>query len=89
MIDLKRATPGTALTLNKTQEATELEKQFDIDQLLAQDLDYTQSDEVETEEKDEHDLEEDLGDLATGPLDVDTGSLELEDVSDMHEDLAS
>lgn len=87
MIDLKRATPGTALTLNKAPEKTDLEKQFDLDQLLAQGLDYTHSEDIDAEGKDEQDLEEDISDLGTGPLEIDTG--ELEDVSDIHEDLTS
>jgi RNA polymerase primary sigma factor len=87
MIDIKRATPGSALTLNKTPAEVELEKQLDLDQLLAQELDYAQHEE-EVEATEGHEVTGDL-DLATGPLDIETVTLELEDVSDMHEDLAS
>jgi len=65
MIDVKRAMTGTTLTLNNSQETSALEQPYDIvEQLLTQDLDYTSSgDGAEEAGNDEHDLEEDLGDL--------------------------
>lgn len=80
MIDLERAMTGTTLTLNNTETATGLEKPFDfVEQLLNKDLDYTQE-EVEEEVKDEQELEEDLTSL-------EPTSLEMDDMSDIHEDL--
>ncbi|HLZ59175.1 MAG TPA: sigma-70 family RNA polymerase sigma factor [Ktedonosporobacter sp.] len=84
MIEIKRAMTGTTLTLNNSQTEADLEKPFDIvEQLLTKDLDYTPEDEVEDGPgKDEHEMEDDLGGLETGPL-------ELEEMPDMHEDLTS
>jgi len=77
MIDLERAMTGSTLTLNATEAATGHEKPFDIvGQLLNKDLDYTS----EEEEKDESELEEDLTSL-------EPASLEMDDMSDMQEDL--
>lgn len=79
MMDLKRAMTGTTLTLHE-KEHTDHEQAIDIvEKLLKKDLDYTSGDGVEEATKDEQDLEEDF---------ADTGSLELEEMSDMHEDLA-
>ena len=83
MIDLERATTGATLTLNdKKQMATDLEKQYDeiVDRLLTKDLEYNEEDDVEDSGKDEHELEEDLTNMEPAPL-------ELEEMSDMHEDL--
>jgi len=83
MIDLQqRAMTGTTLTLNDTTTNPDQEKAFDIvEQLLSKDLDYTIEDEVEEGPgKDEQELEEDLNGLE--PV-----SLELEEMSAMHEDL--
>ncbi len=83
MIDLQqRAMTGTTLTLNDTTTNPDQEKAFDIvEQLLANDLDYTIEDEVEEGPgKDEQELEEDLNGL-------EPASLELEEMSAMHEDL--
>jgi RNA polymerase primary sigma factor len=83
MIDLQqRAMTGTTLTLNETMTNPDQEKAFDIvEQLLSKDLDYTNEDEVEEGPgKDEQELEEDLNGL-------EPASLELEEMSDMHEDL--
>ncbi len=81
MIDLERAMTGTTLALTNSETTTDLEKPFDIvEQLLNKDLDYTPEDDVEEVEKDEPELEEDLSSL-------EPASLELDDMSDMQEDL--
>jgi RNA polymerase primary sigma factor len=83
MIDLQqRAMTGTTLTLNDTTTNPDQEKAIDIvEQLLSKDLDYTIEDEVEEGSgKDEQELEEDLNNL-------EPASLELEEMSAMHEDL--
>ena len=83
MIELqKRAMTGTTLTLNEKDTNSDQEQSFDIvEQLLTKDLDYTMEDDVEEETgKDEQELEEDLSGLE--PV-----SLELEEMSAMHEDL--
>ncbi|MFL5624524.1 MAG: RNA polymerase sigma factor RpoD/SigA [Ktedonobacteraceae bacterium] len=84
MIDLQqRAMTGTTLTLNEKKKNLDQEKAFDIvEQLLTKDLDYTiEDDEVEEGPgKEEQGLEEDLPGLE--PV-----SLELEEMSAMHEDL--
>jgi RNA polymerase primary sigma factor len=80
MIDIKRAMMGTTLTLN-TMKDPDPEKPFDfVEQLLSKDTDYTPEDE-RGPAKDEQELEEDLGDLSSGPL-------EMEEISDIHEDLS-
>lgn len=80
MINTKRAMMGTTLTLN-TMKDPDPEKSFDIvGQLLAKDTDYTPEDETGSA-KDEQELEEDLGDLSSGPL-------EIEEISDIHEELS-
>jgi len=83
MMDLKRAMTGTTLTLNNTTETTDHEQPFDfVEQLLKKDLTYTTDDREEIADKDEHELDEDISTMETGPL-------ELEDTSeDIHEDLA-
>lgn len=91
MIDVKRAMTGPTLTLNNAQKEPALEQPYDIvEQILAQDLNHTPPADVEEEEdtgKGERDLEDDLSSLETGPLDIDTSPLELEEMSDLHEDL--
>ena len=80
MINTKRAMMGTTLTLN-TMKDPDPKKSFDIvGQLLAKDTDYTPEDETGSA-KDEQELEEDLGDLSSGPL-------EIEEISDIHEELS-
>lgn len=83
MIDTKRAMTGTTLTLNKSHTA-DLDKQFDIvEQLLTKKLDYTSEDDVEAgADKGDHELDDDLGEVDTGSLDVETGPLELEELND-------
>jgi len=79
MIDIKRAMMGTTLTLNTMKDPDPEEKPFDfVEQLLSKDIDYTPEDETGSP-KDEHELEEDLGDLNSGPL-------EMEEISDIHEE---
>ena len=83
MIELqKRAMTGTTLTLNEKDTNSDQEQSFDIvEQLLTKDLDYTMEDDVDEETgKDEQELEEDLNGL-------EPASLELEEMSAMHEDL--
>src|SRR6266581_7610096 len=78
MTETKRAVMGTTLTLN-TMKDPDPEKPFDIiEQLLSKDIDYTSEDETGPA-KGEHELEEDLGDLSSGPL-------EMEEISDIHEE---
>jgi RNA polymerase primary sigma factor len=82
MIDLQRAKTGATLTLDDTKHmSTDLEKQYDeiVDRLLTKDLEYIEED-VEDSGKDEHELEEDITSLEPAPL-------ELEEMSDMHEEL--
>jgi RNA polymerase primary sigma factor len=83
MIDLQqRAMTETTQPLNETTTNPDQEKAFAIvEQLLSKDLDYTIEDDVEEGPgKDEQELEEDLNGLE--PV-----SLELEEMSAMHEDL--
>ncbi len=87
MIDTKRAMTGTMLTTTKD---VDLAKPFDIvEQLLTKDLDYTVEDEADSSsQKDEPSLEEDLEVLDSGPLEMDTGTLGLEELPSEHEELA-
>jgi len=87
MIDSKRAMTGTMLTTPKNED---LAKPFDIvEQLLAKDLDYTVEDEADSgPRKDEPCLEEELEVMDSGPLEMDTGSLGLEELPGDHEELA-
>jgi RNA polymerase primary sigma factor len=83
MIDLQqRAMTGTTLTLENSNTKTDQEKPFDIvEQLLTKDLDYTLEEDGEVEPgKDEQELDEDLNSL-------EPASLELEEMSAMHEEL--
>ena len=84
MIDLEqRAMTGTTLTLDAdTNTKPDQEQPFDIvEQLLNKDLEYTIEDDVEEgQDKDEQEMEEDINSLE--PV-----SLELEEMSAMHEDL--
>jgi len=87
MIDTKRAMTGTMLTTTKDANQA---KPFDIvEQLLAKDLDYTVEDEADSgSHKDEPCLEEELEVLDAGPLEMETGSLGLEELQSDHEELA-
>ncbi len=83
MIDLQqRSMTGTTLILDDTTTKVDQEQPFDIvEQLLNKDLEYTLEDDVEEEPgKDEQEMEEDMQCLE--PV-----SLELEEMSAMHEDL--
>jgi len=83
MIELqKRAMTGTTLALHQKDTDSDQGQAFDIvEQLLTKDLEYTMEDDVEEEtSKDEQELEEDLSGL-------EPASLELEEMSAMHEDL--
>ena len=81
MTDTKRAMMGTTLTLNTMKDPSP-EKPFNlVEQLLSKDTDYTPENETGPA-KDEQELEEVLGDLSTGPL-------EMEEINDIHEDLSN
>lgn len=80
MIELQRPMKDTTITLEDTNLNLDLEKQFDgVDELLPKDLDYI-DDDVEEPGKEEQELEEDLTSLEPAPI-------ELEAMSDMHEEL--
>ncbi len=88
MIDAQRAMTGTMLT---TKKDSDLAKPFDniVEQLLAKDLDYTGEDEVDSgTQKDESGLEEDLEVLDSAPLEMEAGSLGLEELPGEQEELA-
>ncbi len=79
MIDVKRAMTGTTLTLKDSQDNSGTEKSFDfVEQLLTKDLDY--KDDEETRKDGEEGID-------TGPLEMETDALELDEMPDMHEDL--
>ncbi len=79
MIELQQAMKDTMLSLDDTN--TDLDKQFEVDteELLNPGLEYTEDD-VEDPGKEEQELEEDLISLMPAPI-------ELEAMSDMHEEL--
>ncbi len=82
MIELERGTAGTISPRHDTDTANlDLDKQYDdiFGRLLNKDLTYT--DDGDTS-KDEPELEEDLPGLDSGPL-------ELDEMADIHEDLAA
>ncbi len=80
MIDYERATAEKTLPRNTTPTNPGLEDSFDIvGRLFDKDLDDIEDD-VEDPGKDEQELDEDLSGLDSGPL-------ELEEMSDMHEEL--
>lgn len=80
MIDYERATAEKTLPRNTTPTNLGLEDSFDIvGRLFDKDLDDIEDD-VEDPGKDEQELDEDLSGLDSGPL-------ELEEMSDMHEEL--
>lgn len=82
MLDLERAMTGATLTLDATKEmTTDLDKQYDdiVGRLLTKDREYI-VDDVEGPGKDQQELEEDLTCAEPAPL-------ELEEMSDMHEEL--
>lgn len=82
MIDLERGTAGTISPSHDTETANiDLDKQYDdiFGRLLNKDLTYT--DDGECNGKDEPELEEDMSGLDTVPL-------ELDEMADIHEDIA-
>ena len=82
MIDVQRAATGPTLTRDDNKDKNvDLSKQCDeiVDRLLTKDLEYSE-DEVESPGKEEQEFEEDVANLDTGPL-------ELEELSEIHEDL--
>ncbi|MGZ3627477.1 MAG: hypothetical protein ACXVDN_07360, partial [Ktedonobacteraceae bacterium] len=82
MIEVENAATRTPLVLEGTDtENTDLTKQCDeiVDRLLTKDLEYNDED-MENVGKDEQEFEEDITNLDTSPL-------ELEELSDTHEDL--
>ncbi len=74
---LQQAMKDTMISLNDTN--TDLDKQFDVDTEELPGLDYIEDD-VEDPDKEEQELEEDLTGLEPTPI-------ELEAMSDMHEEL--
>lgn len=83
MIDLQPVTPGM-LTLDNTQPAnSELSRQYDeiVDRLLTKDVEFNEDEEGECPGKDEQELEEDIANMDTAPL-------ELEEMPEMQEALA-
>jgi len=83
MVERERAMTGATLTLDDTKETTtDLDKHYDdiVGRLLTSDREYRNADDVEGPGKDEQELDEDLTGLEPAPL-------ELEEMSDMHEDL--
>jgi RNA polymerase primary sigma factor len=84
MIEIERAMTGATLTLNETtQKEMDPEKPYDeelVERLLTKDLAYIEDD-GDCPGKDEQELEEDITSLEPAPL-------ELEEMSDMHDDLA-
>jgi len=83
MIDLQPVTPGM-LTLDNTQPAnSELNRQYDeiVDRLLTKDVEFNEDEEGECPGKDEQELEEDIANMDTAPL-------ELEEMPEMQEALA-
>ena len=80
MIDYERATAEKTLPRNDAHTNPDLDDSFDVvGRLFEKGLDDIEDD-VEDPGKDEQELEEDLGGLDSGPL-------ELEEMSDMHEEL--
>src|SRR6266496_6843814 len=84
MIELDNVTTGPTLALDDAKSMntdTDLTKQCDeiVDRLLTEDLEYIEDD-IETPGKDEQEFEEDIATLDTTPL-------ELEELSDVHEEL--
>jgi RNA polymerase primary sigma factor len=82
MIDVERAMTGPTLALSDLHADSGLEgKPFDIvEQLLTKDLEDRPEDDVEEAGKDEQEMEEDF-------VGLESSSLELEEMSDMHEEL--
>ena len=83
MIDVQPVTTGAMLTLDENQPAnSDLTRQYDeiVDRLLTKDLEYIE-DEGECPGKDEQELEEDIANMDTAPL-------ELDETPELQEELA-
>ncbi len=81
MIDVQPVNTGAMLTLEEKQPAKpDLTRQYDdiVDRLMTKELDYIE-DEGDCPGKDEHELEEDIANMDTAPL-------ELEDAPELQED---
>ncbi len=84
MIDVQPVTTGAMLTLDENQPAnSDLTQQYDeiVDRLMTKDLEYNIEDEGECPGKDEQELEEDIANMDTAPL-------ELEETPELQEELA-
>ena len=82
MIDVQPATTGAMLTLDEKHPASsDLTRQYDeiVDRLMTKDLEFIE-DEGDCPGKDEQELEEDIANMDTAPL-------ELEDAPELQEDL--
>src|SRR5260370_19759965 len=83
MIDVQPVTTGAMLTLDENQPAnSDLTRQYDeiVDRLLTKDLEYIE-DEGECPGKDEQELEDDIANMDTAPL-------ELDETPELQEELA-
>src|SRR5260370_18582955 len=83
MVEVQGESTGPMVTLDETKDTTiDLSKQCDeiVDRLLTKDLEYNEDD-AESPGKDEPEFEEDIANMDTSPL-------ELEELPDIHEDLA-
>src|SRR3984893_1773791 len=83
MIDVQPVTTGTMLTLDEKQPTnSDLTRQYDeiVDRLLTKDLEYSEE-EGECPGKDEQELEEDIANMDTAPL-------ELDEAPEIQEELA-
>ena len=71
MIDLERAMTETTLGLQNSHKDTDQEKAFEIpDAPFSPDREYISEDELEDPGTDELEVEEDLGSLESGPLEL-------------------
>ena len=83
MIDVRPVSPGTRLTLDEKQPANpDLTRQCDeiVDRFMTKEIEYTEDD-GECSGKDEQELEEDIANLDTAPL-------ELDETPELQEELA-
>lgn len=83
MIDVQPATTGTMLTLDEKQPAnSDLDRQYDeiVDRFMTKELQYIEGDR-ECPGKDEQELEEDIANMDTAPL-------ELDEAPEIQEELA-
>ena len=83
MIDVQPATPGAMLTLDEKQPANpDLTRQYDeiVDRFMTKEMEYIEDD-GECPGKDEQELEEDIANMDTAPL-------ELEEAPELQEELS-